>query len=97
MQGTITLRLDDPTQDVVREVRACSWQSLYERDQLREQIASGRAFYGFDDALGFGPALSMQLLQTAQGPRRSQSCEVLPGIRPGTDWTVHVLGKWRVM
>ena len=47
--------------EVATDIANASWQSLYERDQLREQIASGRAFYGFDDGgvLPFAPTFKM--------------------------------------
>ena len=34
---------------VAADIQAANWQGLYERDQLRDQIAGGRAFYGFHD------------------------------------------------
>ena len=48
-------------QAVAADVRARAWGALYARDQLHQQVASGRALYGFDDggALPFAPTFKL--------------------------------------
>ena len=49
------------SQAVAADVRAGAWGALYARDQLHQQVASGRALFGFDDGgpLPFAPTFKL--------------------------------------
>ena len=50
-------------QEIADEICAQKWEALYARDQLKDQIRSGKAFFGFDDG---GPC-SLRANVQAQG------------------------------
>ena len=59
------------------DVQLRNWDALYERDQLREQIRDGRAFFGFDDGgtLKFPPTFKRRLDALERGNQERSSQE----------------------
>ena len=60
---------------VIADVKAKRWTALYERDQLRAQIASGKAFFGFHDG---GPPPYPPTFKYSSDERKGEYVEGVP-------------------
>ena len=85
-------------QEIADEICAQKWEALYARDQLKDQIRSGKAFFGFDDGgpLRFAPTFkrkekkSLEAEGAEKQPSRmlsrimsEESVDEREGIKPG--------------